>query len=284
MGPIRMRPSRVLEKLRKGQVATCMKINLADSRVIEIAALAGFDSLWTDMEHVPNDWSAIEKQALAAKAHQVDLVVRVARGSYSDLIRPLEMDAAAIMVPHVMSLEDARAVVRQTKFYPLGLRALDGGNADGSYCGIDTLTYMKTANRERFNILQIEDPEPLEQLEEIMSLPGLDMIFFGPADFSQAIGLPGQTRHQKVDDARIRIADMARKKGKFAGTVGRVDNFAELIAMGYQWISVGADVAGLSRYCRDIVAQLAPKPDGEDEQAGAGPGLYDGGARTGRSG
>ncbi|SEQ45775.1 4-hydroxy-2-oxoheptanedioate aldolase [Virgibacillus subterraneus] len=253
---VRMRPSRVMSKLRKGQTATCMKINLADARVIEIAAMAGFDCLWTDMEHVPNDLSAIEKQILAGKAHQIDVIVRVPRGSYSDHIKPLEMDAAGIMVPHVLSLADAKQIIKYTKFHPLGLRPLDGGNADGAYCNINLTDYMEQANRERFNILQIEDPVPIDELEEIISLPGLDMVFFGPGDFSQAIGAPGQFNHPQITEMRKRIAHIAQEKGKFAGTVGGVQNFESLTEMGYQFISVGADVFGLSQYCKDIIDNL----------------------------
>src|SRR5690625_2953608 len=109
------------------------------------------------MEHVRNDSSTVENQIMAGKMHNVDVKCRVPRGSYSDLIKPLEMDAAGSMVPHVMSLADAQQIVKQTKFYPLGLRPLDGGNADGAYTNINTLDYMEQANLERFNILQIED-------------------------------------------------------------------------------------------------------------------------------
>ena len=253
----RMRRSRVLDKLRQGKVATCMKINLADARVIEIAAIAGFDCLWTDMEHVPNDLSTIEKQILAGKAHDVDVVVRVPRGSYSDLIKPLEMDATGIMVPHVMSLADAQQIIKHTKFHPIGLRPLDGGNADGAFCNIELTDYMQQANNERFNILQIEDPEPLAELEEIISLPGLDMIFFGPGDFSQAIGAPGQGDHPEIEETRKKIATLARGNGKFAGTVGGVGDVEALTEMGYQFISVGADVIGLSQYFTNIVDQLS---------------------------
>lgn len=251
-----MRPSRVLAKLRAGDTAYCIKLNLADSRVAEIAALAGFDCVWTDMEHVPNDWSVIERIIMAAKMHDVDTVVRVSRGSYSDLVRPLEMDASAIMVPHIMSVADAKTVVRNTKFYPLGLRPADGGNADGAYCNIAFTDYIQQANEQRFNILQIEDVEPLDELEDIIALPGMDMIFFGPGDFSQSIGAPGQLNHPKIAETRARIAELAVKHGKFAGTVGSVANSAELIGMGYRFISVGADVAGLSQYFQHIVNDL----------------------------
>lgn len=251
-----MRPSRVLAKLRAGEPAYCIKLNLADSRVAEIAALAGFDCVWTDMEHVPNDWSAIERIIMAVKMHNIDTIVRVPRGSYSDLIRPLEMDASGIMVPHIMSLADARTIVRNTKFYPLGLRPADGGNADGAYCNIAFTDYIRQANEQRFNILQIEDVEPLDELEEIIALPGVDMIFFGPGDFSQSIGAPGQMSHPRIAETRARIAELAVKHGKFAGTVGSVANSAELISMGYRFISVGADVIGLSQYFQQIVNDL----------------------------
>jgi 4-hydroxy-2-oxoheptanedioate aldolase len=179
---MKMRPSRVLKKLRAGQVASCVKINLADPRVIDIAAMCGFDCVWLDMEHVPTDWSTIEHQIRAAKIFDCDTMVRVARGSYSAHVQPLEADAAGIMVPHVMSLEDAKKVVWQTRFHPVGRRPVDGGNADGAYCLVDFNEYIETANKERFVVVQIEDPEPLSDLEAICELPGIDMIFFGPGD------------------------------------------------------------------------------------------------------
>jgi len=255
-----MRPSQVLAKLRAGQVANCFKMNLADARAVEIAALAGFDCLWLDMEHVPNDWSTIEKGIAAAKSQNVDVMVRVARGSYSDYIRPLEMDAAGIMVPHVMSQADAQAVARMTRFHPIGRRPVDGGNADGAYCGIDFLEYLKQANEQRFVVVQIEDPEPLAELDAIAAVPGIDMLFFGPGDFSHGIGAPGQWNHPRLLDARRQVAEAAQAHGKFAGTVASPANLDELIALGYRFLSMGADVVGLSQYCRSIAAEFTKRP------------------------
>lgn len=134
-----MRRSRVLQQLRSGAIVHSIKLNFADARIAEMAALSGIDCIWTDMEHVANDWTIIENQIRAAKVHDTDTTVRVARGSYSDYIRPLELDAAGIMVPHVKSAAEAEEIVRAVKFHPIGLRPVDGGNADGSYC-----LYIKT--------------------------------------------------------------------------------------------------------------------------------------------
>ena len=256
MSLCRMRPSRTLAKLRSGGVASCFKLNLADARAAEIAAMAGFDCLWTDREHVPNDLSTVEKIIWAAKAHNTDVIVRVPRGSYSDYIRPLELDAAGIMVPHIMSLADAQNVVRMTRFHPVGRRPVDGGNADGAYCRIGFTDYLQQANAQRMVIVQIEDPEPLDDLDAIAALDGIDMLFFGPGDFSHGIGAPGEWTHPKLLETRRRVAEAALAHGKFAGTVGGVAQIDELVDMGYRFLSVGADVVGLSQYCTSIVERL----------------------------
>ncbi len=254
---LKMRPSRVLAKMRAGGVAICMKLNLADPRVAEIAGLCGFDCIWTDMEHVPNTLHDVENIIRAAKMLDMDTLVRVPRGSYSDLIHPLEMDAAGIMVPHVMSAEDAKKVAWYTRFHPIGRRPMDGGNSDGSYCMIPVDEYIKQANEQRFVIVQIEDPEPLDELEEIAQIEGIDMLLFGAGDFSQGIGAPGQFDHPKINETRIRVAKVARKYGKFAGALGGPGNFKELVDMGYQFLSVGADVIGLWQYNREIMSAIS---------------------------
>lgn len=249
-----MRPSRVLARLRAGEVVSCIKLNLADPRVAEIAGACQFDCIWNDLEHVANDLDAIANQIRAAKMFDLDTIVRVPRGSYSDLIRPLEMDAAGIMVPHVMSAADAREVARRTKFYPIGRRPIDGGNSDGSYCMIPVREYIEQANRERFVIVQIEDPEPMDELEAIAQVEGIDMLFFGPGDFSHGIGDPGNLANPRVEDACRRVAEVACRHGKFAGTVGTVQTMPALVEMGYRFLNIGADVIALSNAFREIAA------------------------------
>ena len=240
--------SRALKKMREGKTASCTKLNFSDSRAVEIACLAGFDCIWTDMEHVAGDWLAAEKQILAAKAYQTDIIVRVSRGSYSDLIKPLELDASGIMVPHVMNTDDAREIVRTTRFHPLGRRPIDGGNADGGFCTIPVKEYLSRSNEEKMLIVQIEDAEAEPYIDEIARIDGIDVLFFGPGDYSHSLGVPGQTDHPDVEKARRKVAESARKYHKIAGTVSGPDGVNDLREMGYQFISVGADVVGLYDY------------------------------------
>ncbi len=253
---LHMRESRVLRQMRAGKVAVATKLNLSDPRAAEIAAMAGFDCLWVDLEHVPNSMTAVEETVRAAKIYDADVLTRVSKGCYSDICRPLEADSAGIMVPHLMSLGEAKKIVYYTKFHPVGRRPIDGGNADGKYCLVSPLDYMKEANEERFVAVQIEDPEPLPELEEICALPGIDMIFFGPADFSQGIGSP-DGGDPEIERVRRLVAGTARKYGKYAGTVGSPENFDALVEMGYTFISVGADVIALSQYYTDRLEKVS---------------------------
>ena len=84
-GAMKMRESRVLKKLRAGKVATCMKLNLMDPRIAELAGMCGFDCIWIDMEHVPTDYTTVENMVRAAKIYDTDVLTRVARGPYSNM-------------------------------------------------------------------------------------------------------------------------------------------------------------------------------------------------------
>lgn len=244
---MQMRKSSIIRRIKAGETAISAKLNFSDPRGAELAAMCGYDALWIDLEHVPGSFHDVENIVRAAKNYDCDVITRVSKGCYSDYIRPLEADSTAIMIPHLMSLEEAKEIVYYTKFHPVGRRPIDGGNADGSYCLLDSKEYMKQANEERLTIVQIEDPEPLCDLEKIAALDGIDMLFFGPADFSQGIGTPCDFGNTKIAEARKRVADCAHRYGKYAGTTGSVENFHMLKEEGFNLINIIADVCVLGK-------------------------------------
>ena len=251
-----LRKCKALDRMRAGETINSFKLNFDGHRVAQMVGMMGFDCLWTDMEHTPNNLALLERQVLAAKATGMDIIVRVPRGSYSDLIHPLEMDASAIMVPHVMSEDDAKQIAKMTKFHPIGRRPVDGGNADGAYCLGDFVEYTQFVNNNRFVIAQIEDPEAMEELDAICAVEGIDMIFFGPGDYSHALGIPGQIRDPKVNETRIKVAECAKKHGKLAGTTGSPELFNEYSEMGYDLINIGADVHAINAYGKDLLNRM----------------------------
>ncbi len=247
---MQLRPSRILRLLREGQIPSLLKINLSDPRVVEIAGLCGVDGVWLCTEHVPNDWIGLENQIRAARIHNIDALVRVAKGSYSDYIKPFEMDAAGIIVPHVADADEARQIVDWVRFHPVGRRALDGGNIDGQFCLVPAPEYLAHSNREKIVILQIESPEALEHVEKICAVPGFDGILFGPGDFSHRIGHVGQLDHPAVVAARRRVAAACKASGKFCMAAGLYAPFTEMVDEGFRVFSVGADVIAVSGYTK----------------------------------
>ena len=243
-----LRSSRILRELRAGKRPTCFKLNLGDPRVVELCGLAGASAVWLCNEHVSNDWFNLENQIRAAKLYDVDTIVRVEKGSYSDYVKPFEADATAIMVPHVKTAEEARHIVEMTRFNPLGRRALDGGNTDGRYCQIPLTDYMAHSNTERLLIFQIECPVALENVEAIAAVPGYDLLLFGPGDFSHLIGKPGQINAPEVVAARQRVGAAAKKHGKYVMAPGMMAPRPVLEAEGYHVFTLGVDVLGLGEY------------------------------------
>ena len=152
------RKSRVKRTTSAGKVATILKCNTVDIKVAEIFALAQPDAIWLCMEHGSLDYNQAENQSNAAKIYDVDSLLRVNRGSYSNYIRGLEVDCTGLIIPQIKSLADAKEIEEFTKFPPIGKRGVDGGNNDGKYTKLDMAEYIKQANQERLVIYQIETP------------------------------------------------------------------------------------------------------------------------------
>ena len=261
----KLRSSRIKRLLREGKFPSVIKFNLTDPRTTEIAGASGLDAVWLCNEHVPNDWTTLEHTIRAARLHDMDTLVRVAKGSYSDYIRPLEAGATGIIVPHVESAEEAEKIVSWTRFHPLGKRALDGGNTDGLYCIVPQDEYIENSNTEKLIVLQIESPEGLEQVEKIAAVPGFDGFMFGPGAFSHRIGKAGQLTAPEVNAARQRVSKAARANGKFAMTSGLFIPFDQFVAEGTNVFNLGSDVGALQIFFRDrlklMQGHVAALPD-----------------------
>ena len=253
---MKLRPSRLLREIRAGQRPTVLKLNLIDPRIVELAGLAGASAVWLCNEHVPNEWLNLEHQVRAAKLHDMDTIVRVSKGSYSDYIKPFELDATAIMVPHVASAEEARQVVDMVRCHPLGRKPLDGGNMDGLFCQVPLADYAAHCNTEKWVILQIESPEALANVEEIAAVPGFDAFLFGAGDYSHRIGLLGQATAPEVVAARKRVAAAARANGKHVMAASLFGQKEQLIEEGTDIFTLGADVIELGGSFRRMVTDF----------------------------
>lgn len=255
-----MRRSRVLEKLRSGEMALTVNISLAPSPLaVQLAGHCGFDGIWIDTEHRPmNQWQ-VSSMIRAGHLTDIDCYVRIRKGEgYTSFFRPLEDGAAGIMVPHVKTREEAEWVVYNAKFPPVGRRGLETMMQDADLGFNDPIEYTQHANRETFVAIQIEDVEALDHIDEIGAVPGIDVLFIGPADLTFSMGIPLQLDHPRFRDTVKRIAAAASENGKWWGIpVGDVDSARRYAAQGARFLNVGGDYGLLRNGFQQIQADFS---------------------------
>jgi 4-hydroxy-2-oxoheptanedioate aldolase len=238
-----MRKSVVKEKLAAGQPVLVTQIHLTDPSLFELASLMGFDALWMDLEHHTYSLETAASLMRAARVGASDIMARCAKGEFSRLSRFLEAGAQGIMYARCESAQEAREVVNWAKFAPQGRRGLDSGNPDVPYCSMPVEEYVVEANRQTFLVIQLEEQRAVDAAEAIASVPGVDVIFLGPGDFSLLSGIPGQFDHPRVQKATEALARAAKNAGIRWGCPSFSSKHAgALIELGARFISYSADI------------------------------------------
>jgi 4-hydroxy-2-oxoheptanedioate aldolase len=235
--------SKVLGKLKKKKPVLCTKVNFFEPSIVEMVGLMGFDCLWICNEHQWQNPETLAHMIRAARLTGTDAMVRIAKAGYPSAIKPLEMGAKGIMVPHILSVEEAKFWIRTTKFHPYGRRALDGVNADADWALADVGNYLTFSNKETFLVLQIEDPEILPMIEDIAQLDNFDILFLGPGDLAHSMGLTPGKESKKIWEILENLGKICSKYGKIAGApCGSPENAKKLLDLGYLFIASGADI------------------------------------------
>jgi 4-hydroxy-2-oxoheptanedioate aldolase len=238
-----MRPSVIKAKLSQSKPALLTQLHFTDPSVYELASLMGFDGIWMDMEHHAYSLETAASLMRAARVGTADIMARAAKGELARVARLLEAGAQGIMYPRCDNAAEAAEVVKWAKFAPIGKRGFDGGNPDMPYCMMSMAEYIKEANEQTFIVIQIEEREALEHAEAIAAVPGVDVVFLGPADFSVLSGIPGEFNHPSVQKAVERVAKAARNAGKHWGMPAFSSEHCQvLLEMGARLICHSADI------------------------------------------
>lgn len=228
----------------------------SDPGFIEVLGHAGMDYVIIDLEHGPNSVQTAQNLIRAAQVTGLMPIVRVKESCSSVMAEVLDIGAGGIQVPQIQSKADAEKVIKLTKFSPLGERGVCRFVRAANYSAKDRFQYFKDAN-EAVIILQVEGKEGIENLDEILSVEGVDVLFIGPYDLSQSLGVPGQIDNPLVQEEMLKIIKKCAEKGISVGTfVDTKENALKWKSLGVKYISYSVDMGIFYDAAKSIVEML----------------------------
>ena len=240
-----MRTSKVLSRLRSRDVVrTCVLGHYIPAFVCH-AARAGYDCIWLDLEH--RMFSSREIQSILTLSHHYDIhiMLRPPTLEKTGLCRFLEEGASGLMIPFVSTPEKARMLVEAVKFPPVGDRGIENNGFDAGFRGLSVDEYVAWGNRETFLCVQIETPEAVRNIEAIAAVPGVDLIFVGPADLGLRLRQSGE---MTLEEAWARVAAACRRHGvPFGGPTLAAEEMRRRRAQGAQMLVGSSEYQGWSR-------------------------------------
>ena len=249
------------EKMKQGPVFG-MACFTGTTCVIENVAMSGLDFIYLDLEHTNFMLDeAFEKQIMAAKLHDISILVRMADDNEVAIRKVLEWGAEGVVIPHCKTAEMARRCVEAAKFSPMGRRGGESNvrAAGFGYHNFEWNTYMEQQNRDTMVIPMDEDYEFTDHLDEILDVEGVDAVNFGPIDYAVSKNLRvGYSMGEEVKEAYRALVAKAQARG--IGVLGPVvpptkENLEQAIKDGYNMIILGNDMWHFQKSLKDMMQQ-----------------------------
>jgi 4-hydroxy-2-oxoheptanedioate aldolase len=235
------------ERLAAGKAITMVVITMPSVAAMQVWARSGIDLLLIDMEHGPIDIETVHALVAATTGTHGVPVVRVP-WNVPWLVKPvLDTGAMGIVFPMIASAAEAEAAVRSVRYPPQGERGWGPFYAHLRW-DIPLAQYVERANDELFTVVLIERPEAIEQLDEIVTVPGIDMFIIAPFDLMTTMGYPNQRNHPEVVRAMATAEEKILRSGvPLGGAAPSAEVANQMLEIGYRGLFVGFDWMILQR-------------------------------------
>ena len=231
-------------------------MKISDPAMVEIAGFAGFDFVILDMEHGPVSLQQMQNMIRAAEVSGITPVIRTRDRIPESISQALDIGAQAVQIPQVTTAEEAHTVVQSAKFFPLGNRGVCRFVRAAGYSSVDRKEYFAKANTTQV-IIQIEGVLGIKNFDTILEVPGVDILFIGPYDLSQSMGLPGEIDHPDVIAMMKELVRKANNAGKYIGiftdTLANAKLWKEA---GVHYLSYSVDVGLYFSICEHVVKEI----------------------------
>ncbi|MDR1621620.1 MAG: 4-hydroxy-2-oxovalerate aldolase [Synergistaceae bacterium] len=245
--------SALKKKLLKGETALGTFAGMDSTDAVEIIGRSGFDFVILDMEHAPGAPNSIMGQIRAAEGTGMNVLARLPNVERTTVLRTLDIGVSGVLAPQVNDTATARSFIDATLYPPLGCRGFAPTRAAG-YGSAPILDYIAEANSDLLRMVQCETEQAVGDVDEIASIPGIDLIFVGPYDLSLSLGIPGDLFHPKMVEAVDKILAVCKKSGKIAGIfVSSPEEMKKRLAQGFTFFAYSMDTLIFSAATRAIV-------------------------------
>lgn len=253
-----MKPNKFQQSIAaRGTAAGHMIGDFGTRNIARIVAAAGLDFVMLDMEHTGFDTERIADLCAWFRSTDIAPMVRIPQGLYHFCARTLDAGALGIMVANVETPEQAKQIVDACKYAPLGRRGVALGGAHNDFVMPEPVDYFQYANANTTVVTMIESPLGVANADAIAATPGVDMLWVGHYDLTQAMGIPAQFQHPDFLAALSTVTAAARAHGKQAGIQpGRVEDARQWHSLGFNVISWGIDYAVYKAALTEGVAEV----------------------------
>ncbi len=249
------------DKLRRGEIVLGqMVLELFTPGIGPMLAAAGLDFVIYDMEHGRCDITLLAEMIASCRGTGIVPMARVPDLSYAPLSRVLDLGAEGVMVPRVETRAQAEEIVAALKYPPQGKRGVALGIAHDLYRSGDP-SFFAASNRQTTIIVLLETARAFENLEEIVSVPGVDIAWLGHYDLTVSMGIPAQFEHPRFLSAMDSLVDACRRFGVTPGFLPPNSlSAAHWVEKGFRAISLGSDIgvfiSALKQFRSDMQAHI----------------------------
>jgi len=222
----------------------------------EVLATAGYDWLTLDLEHAQIDLESATNLFRAMDAAGCHPMVRIPRNDPVWIARFLDAGAQGIIVPMVRSAAEAQAAVEAAKYPPMGRRGF--GFARANAYGVNFSQYANTANDELVVVIQVEHIDAVNDIENIVRIPGVDGVIVGPYDLSGSMGILGQLDHPRIAEALLHVRQVCAEHDVLAGfhvVPPEQARVQQAVDEGYRFIAISQDTVLLHHAAKDLLEQ-----------------------------
>jgi 2-keto-3-deoxy-L-rhamnonate aldolase RhmA len=252
----------VKKALREGKVVIGSTVTAGNVDVAATLAAAGFDFLWIEMEHSPLTLESVRSMILATRGLKAVPFIRVPVNEPWLAKRALDIGGIGVIFPFTSTRALAEQAVKSCKYPPQGIRGFGPAMATSRW-GMSGADYVKFANENVLVAVIIEQKQAIENIEEIASVPGIDVLFIGANDLSFSLGVGGKLNDPVVEESVAKVLAAGKKHnipvGYPAGTPSEIN---KRIAQGFRFFQASSDLGLMSAGARELLSKIARQPAG----------------------